>query len=441
MKYLLSVGIVAYLFIFSLGVFWRVHGLEARELGVLTGGVDTLAAGWQANGVPAVGQALNIILSDAESETDPLVAPAELGSLDRAFVWFNRSIIGGNPRTRWPTTFVKIFSEGPNTVAWTHAGFTTVSEEAMTREVMKAVVKAGSLGAEVNIVAQGVSAGPVLAGLMRLEGAKRGGVKVGVNKVLIVGVDPPRLKWIPAISSYDFTQPGNVMELAHIWSAGGGSGSVRVRVYGARLKGTEYEASDLWPVLNASDSTLGRFLAIIRELAMNAEGFEKSIGRLADAAEQREKSAWSVAQAAAAEKTVTVKSHDGRYSRKTVAYSKPASAPQSSLSFIKMDGQGEGVRPGGGDERTPSQARSSVSAGQKGGGCGDYMNVRCCVGPTSRERAAKAYGECRPLRQRWDLWTECNHYEREDWKAACRAACDDFRACVEKQGCTSLSPR
>jgi len=63
-KYLFSAGVAGFLLIVMLLAFWRAHGLEARELGVLTGGVDALAAGWQSKGVPAAERVVNIIISD-----------------------------------------------------------------------------------------------------------------------------------------------------------------------------------------------------------------------------------------------------------------------------------------------------------------------------------------------------------------------------------------
>lgn len=370
---MLSAGIAGFLLIISLLTFWRAHGLEARELGVLTGGVDALTAGWQAKGVPEAERVVNIIISDAEPEMGPFVTPADPGLLDRAIAWFRRSIWGGKPQAQTPTAFARAVADETSAVVWTHEGFSTVSEEAMSREVMKAVVKAHDMGAEINIVTQGVSVGPVLAGLKRLEGVERGGVKVGVNKVLIVGIDPPRLKRIPSIASYDFTRLGNVIELANIWSPDG-SGGARLRVYGAKMKGEEYEVANLWPVLNAPGVGLERLLDIIKELVTRVEALEKAVGRLADAATAtaRVKAAADAAQAEAAKQAVMVKSHEGSY--------RPKEASGDSLSMITGGkGYSEGAKKASASAIMPEQSNSS-------GELSERKFAKCCadVGGTWR---------------------------------------------------------
>jgi len=426
MKYVLSAGVAAFLVLGSLMAFWRVHGLEARELGVLTGGVDALSSRWQADRVPALGRVVSLIISDADSGADPFVPAAEPGSLDLTRAWFSRSIVGGGPVAVSPTPFAAAFMVDPNVVAWTHAGFSAVSEEAMLREVMKAMVKAHDAGAEVDIVAQGASAGPVLAALKRLQGVERGGVKVGASKVLVVGQDPLRLRRIADIASYDFTQPGNVIELANIWSPGG-LGGARVWAHGAGMKGVEFNAVELWPLRDFSGAGFEQRLFIVRELMMTAPGMEKTLGRLADAAEQRRKTSAAAysAQAEAAKTAVTVKSHDGFYRQKA--------AGGDSLSMVKGGGNA-------GEARTGAQDRPSEPAERRSGECAEYSHVRCCTGSMSRVRARDAHEACYPILSKTDhnIYTydqPCAGQYNPAWTQECQARHSDYRACVGKHGC------
>ena len=63
-----------------------------------------------------------------------------------------------------PTPLAKAFADKSDAVVWTHEGF-SINDERMTREIAKAVIKAHDAGAELNVVAQGRSAAPVLKAL------------------------------------------------------------------------------------------------------------------------------------------------------------------------------------------------------------------------------------------------------------------------------------
>ncbi|MBI5209898.1 MAG: hypothetical protein HY927_08000 [Elusimicrobia bacterium] len=349
MRYLVSGGVAAAFFFGALAGFWRSQQLARRELGVLTGQVDSKVADWESKKVPAGGRVFNFVISDAGSGPDPFVLPEEPGFLAKAMAWLKSGIVGGKPAAAEPTAFAKSFAGLPDTVVWTHEGFSTASEEAMTREIAKAVVKAHDAGAQVNIVTQGVSASPALKALKSLEGAVRGGRKVQANKVVLVGMNPAGLKRIAPVFFMDFTKPGNVLELADIHTQSTMPPATVVQLFGKNHSGTEYGAEDLWPELASQGSAPADLIKIVKDLTSKVESLEQVIGQLAQAASGRAEEA--------KKRAVTMKNLDGYYVRKEG--SGPALArPQrrDSMSMIK-----------GGEEYSQSavEAAAAVKAAEE----------------------------------------------------------------------------
>lgn len=271
----ISIGLAGLLSFIALLGFWRVHGLSQRDLDVLTPEVDKLARGWEAKRVPSRFRVINFIISDADSGPDPFVEPEEPGLWNRAMAWFGRSIVGGNPAAEEPTAFAKSFADDPTAVVWTHEGFSTVSEEAMTREIAKAIIRAHDAGAEVNIVAQGGSAAPVLLAMKSLEGTERGGVKVGANKIVLVGMTWARLKRIPSLKAYDFSNLGNVIELANIWIPQDlFVESVTMQLRSRTRNGTEISLAGLWLELAREGRTIPDVIRIVRQFIGKVESIE-----------------------------------------------------------------------------------------------------------------------------------------------------------------------
>ncbi|MCX5797543.1 MAG: SUMF1/EgtB/PvdO family nonheme iron enzyme [Elusimicrobia bacterium] len=265
----------------------RAQRLSGRDLAVLTGQMDSLASDWEAKQVPRGRRAVTVLLSDAQAASDPLLlAPApKSGLVDTAGGWISRNLIGGDPAVDTPTELARAFAGSTALVGWTHEGFSTVSEEAMSREVEKAVIRAHDAGAQIDIVAQGPAAAPVLMALKRLEG-------IGVNKVVLVGMDLPSLKRLPSIADYDFTRLGDATELANIWVPR--EEFVRktlMQVSGKGREGETIRVEEVWPDLAGRSAFAADFLPLLRRLLERGETLERSIAQqeqaLRDAAQAR----------------------------------------------------------------------------------------------------------------------------------------------------------
>ncbi|MBI5209892.1 MAG: hypothetical protein HY927_07970 [Elusimicrobia bacterium] len=416
MRYLVTIGVAGSFCLMALGGFWRLHGLSQRELGVLTSQVDAMSSGWESKKVPAGNRVVNFVISDAESGPDPFVLPEEPGPLAQAMAWFKRSFVGGSPAAAEPAALAKSLADAPGAIAWTHEGFSVASEEAMTREIAKAIVKAHDAGAEINIVAQGVSASPALKALKSLEGAVRGGQKVGANKVVLVGMNPARLKRIAPVFFMDFKKPGNVLELANIWVPREDfvNKTPVVQLFSRSQNGTEFPAQDLWPMLAGQESAIMNLILIVRELIAKVSAMEAVVAPLAQAAAARAEEAQK--------RAVTMKSHDGHYFQReaaTPAPSPPAAAPaappQDSLSMIK-----------GGQEYSEAAAEAAKAAQaakpaanrpgkQEASGDGiarwkegEKKCASCCadVGGSWRN-ASYAGGKYGTVEERQDFWGCC----------------------------------
>ncbi len=254
--------------------FWRVHVVEDSDLGALAPRMAAQASIWDAKQAPYSSRVFNLILSDADSSADPLAVPEESGVPGRTFAWINRTYL---PRQDVPpSALAKAFAGEPSTIDWTSEGLATVSESLMAREVARAIEIAHDAGAQMNIVAQGSSVEPVIRALESLEGVQRKGSPVGVNKVVLVGVDRAKFK---NDSARGLRRPGNVKELASLWvpredftkksmlqvDGGGGVRTMSVEDYWPYLAGHSYMLSDLLP--------------LVRQLVIRGEALEQVVAR------------------------------------------------------------------------------------------------------------------------------------------------------------------
>lgn len=271
-------------------IFWRAHVLSSRDIDILTGQVDSLAADWDAKKVPAGKRVVNFIISDSDSGEDPFVEAPDLGQWQRAAAWLGNSVVGGNPVENHLTVFAESFQGDASNLVWVHKGFSTVNEKAMAREVSRAIVKAHDAEAEINFVTQGRSVGPVLKALKGLEGTQRKGVKVGANKVVVVGTSWPKLKRIPSIASYDFSRPGNILELANVWAPSHTPGPRKtvILLHTPKYNGTEFPAERLWPLLAEQTSSLKNMILVLRQRLMAVESLEQAVMDLDRMAKERE---------------------------------------------------------------------------------------------------------------------------------------------------------
>ncbi|MBI2790067.1 MAG: hypothetical protein HYX59_15455 [Elusimicrobia bacterium] len=257
---------------------WRAKTLVERELGVLTPQVDAMASEWEARKVPLGSRVVTFLLSDARGAFDPFLLKREEPS--GAGDWIGANLIGGEPASRTETALVRAFADSTALVAWTHDGFAKVSREAMTRELANAVIKAHDAGAEINIVALGSDAGPVLEAMKRLRGQERGGQKVGASKIVILGGGTAR------------ERPENVLELAQVWTTREVGSGILIRVLGGKRDGETLNLEELWPGLGDGADNVAKSLRLVRAFLESPRSLDEQLGeRQALRLAEREKKA------------------------------------------------------------------------------------------------------------------------------------------------------
>lgn len=347
----------------------------AAELGALGVQVDGLVALWESKGVPEKDRVLDIVISDADS--GPAVFafnPGVLSALDQPAAWFNRTFLRTSLSAQEDTPFAKAFADDPAAVTWTHEGFATVSEDEMIEEIMKAVMKAHETGAGVNVVAQGVSAGPVLKALRRLEGTK-----VGANKVVLVGWNRQRLKLIPSIADYDFSQPGNVTELVSIWrSKETFDQTTEVQLLGGDRDGAEYDADKLWPRFS-QDSPAADLAWLVKTLVRPESAMARIIAQQEQALRQAEAKKAAEAAARAAQDARSAADEAGRSEAlaKMAAQEaavKRAAAAKAAEQAAQKDAAARAVEPPALREVATPQTAASAASGDT-----EKLCARCCA--------------------------------------------------------------
>ncbi len=353
MRYALPMGLAGALAAVSLLTFWRVHALSRRDISALTGGVASMAADWEARKVPLSRRVVNLVIADAESE-DPYEAVLPQGGLvETASGWVSRSLIGGDAALANPTPFARAVADSTSLV-WCHEGFSTVSRERMAREIAEAVLKANEAGAEVNIVAQGVSAGPALLALISLEATERGGVKVGANKVVLVGLSSSELERLSATAGRGFSKPGNVLEVAAIWAPREDTAKTpMIQLLGAGGKGETETLASVWPEFGSGGQDLGK---LINGLVARVESLEKIVGlqkqalREAEAKKAADEAALREAQAREAQAEADRRAAEARLAAEEAAR-KEAEARKGALEAQRRRAQAAAVQwiviPGG----------------------------------------------------------------------------------------------
>jgi hypothetical protein len=202
-----------------------------------------IALGTLTDHVPEGSAAVTFLLSDARAAFDPFLLarqPDEATAGD----WIGANLIGGNPAVQTQTALVRAFADSTRLVGWTHQGFTAVTRKAMSRELEKAVMKARSAGAAVNIVAQGPDAAVVIETLQRS--------KAGANKVILLGVNTKHLKL------------DNVAQLAELWSTREIGSSIQIKLIGGRHDGETLDLEALWPGLSTGGDSVDKSMRLVR---------------------------------------------------------------------------------------------------------------------------------------------------------------------------------
>ena len=342
MKYLLSIGSAGLLCCLALFIFWQAHvqGISTGS-GALSAQLDELAAAWTAKNTPVNDRMVVLVISDAESADDPLALAKEPSVLDRMKGWFRRTVLG-KTRAAEDSRFARAFAGDAATILWTQASFPTAEEEDMVRGIKAAIVKAHDAGAELDIVTQGLSAGPVLKAVKSLEGTTRGGEKVGVNKLVTVGMNWPTLNRIDPF--FKFGRPENLLEWAAIWTTNSLPKKSEIAIFSAGANDALYAAEELYPAWSAKTEDVAR---VIKSLINSPAAMRRQL-----------------ALRAPAPKTATWKNHQGFYSQQPVSAAGAPAAPasptpaQDSLAMI-TGGSGVAILAGshsGGVEKSTTKA-------------------------------------------------------------------------------------
>jgi hypothetical protein len=277
MRYLLAVGLAALVCCLSLAAFWRAH---VRNLpigpGALTERLEELASAWTAKNVPFDARAVTFVIGDAEALDDPLALVDAPSLIERTTGWLRRAI-GGRFASAPDSRLAHGFDGDAAAIVWSHAAFPTAEDEDDLRELMAAIVKAHDAGAELNIVTQGRSASLVLKAIASLDGTVRGGQKVGVNKLVTIGINHRALAAFgPA---FKIGRPGNLLEWTSIWNTESMPRATEIEVLGAEPDVARYTGEML-------DSTWGAGLQdavpLIRSLIASPATMRRQLeGRVA----------------------------------------------------------------------------------------------------------------------------------------------------------------
>jgi len=279
MKLIVPIAAAAFLFIGSL-LFWR-NQKSVEAPGPLSAGIEKLAGEWESNRVPAGSRSVTFVLADASRGEEAFSLPSEPGALDRVqaklAAWFSGAHKIKTLRKAPP--LAQAFGDKADAVLWTHDG-SRIDEEDMARKISKALLKAHDAGAESNLVAQGRSSGPAFKALKDLEGTEREGVQVGANKVVFLGMNGERLQRIPCAQAYEPRRPGNVVELAFVWTDDPAAGAVKMAVLGEDTPPDEFYAGDVWRDLGPTGSE--GLLRALRRSIDKAETLARQVKRAKD---------------------------------------------------------------------------------------------------------------------------------------------------------------
>ncbi|MFI5350593.1 MAG: hypothetical protein ACHQ2Z_13685 [Elusimicrobiota bacterium] len=314
MRYLLSFALSGMLGCLALLGFWQVHVQGIFDgPGALPGKIDELAAAWTAKNVPLSDRVITLVISDAESAGSLMDLPEAPSGRDRLEAWVRRAYLGRSRAAAEDSAFARAFARDSATIMWTRARYPSAQEENMTREIMAAIVKAHDAGAELDIVTQGLSAGPVLKALKRLEGTTRGGEKVGVNKLVTVGMNSTMLKRIDPF--FRFGRPDDLREWSAVWKMDGDPPWTEIGVIDANAEYERYAAEQLYPAWGAKMEDLP---PMVQELFRTAAPMRTQFDRRAPVAQAPARKQASAAGSAAA--------------------AAPAAPPRDSLAMIAVGG-------------------------------------------------------------------------------------------------------
>jgi hypothetical protein len=349
MKYLFTIGAGGFaLLVIVVGMWLSLVKETDAAPGVLTEQMDKLAASWDAKKLLPGSRVVDIIISDAESAADPLtlVEPPSLwgritARLSRAF--------GRKPAAAPAESQIcQSFADDPGSIRWTHEGFSAVTEEQMTKEIMAAIVKAHDAGAEINIVTQGRAASPALKAIKSLEGQVRGGAPVGVNKGFCLGVNREQLTKLDPPFFANFKKPKNFREWSNLWM-GGWPHRMPMEVFAAGRDGEIFDGEDVVRAI------LGRGLGDPKKLTVDVQELIRAVRMLISSVDEMSNRLDAMEKVA------------------------PRNSPRSDMPDVQVPDAASGTpAPGQPDDQAPS---SSSAAAQSSldmivGGAGDARGGR-----------------------------------------------------------------
>lgn len=272
----------------------------AAARGVLSFKMGKLVSEWDAQGVTQAYRKVTMVVSDAEI-VDPVENLSLQDSLDGAAepsgwggdmtkaekgpsAWkelssrMNRTFFRGSMAVAGDTEFARVFSGAPDTLIWCHRGITTVSEEEMTREFVKAVLMASDAGAEVKIVTHGNSAAPALKAVNSLKDVTRAGRGVFVSRLVAVNMNRAKLQKLDPAYFRNFTRMKNLNEWVNIWPPPSGGGARNVEIFSPASDGVKYSSYDILQAQGVRERVSIREIAqLVKELVQNGPAMERTL--------------------------------------------------------------------------------------------------------------------------------------------------------------------
>ncbi len=211
MRHLYAIGSFAVLFIIiAIGgaAFLAYRSNAALEPGILQGQMTKLASVWSSENTPSSKRTVNFLISDGKPSANK---ETFFSVLKRTF--FRKSMVAEEA-----TAFAKAFSDEPNTITWTHEGCKSVSKDEMIKELMEVILKADDLGAEINIITQGISAVSAIRVIKLLGKPIDGNKSVEITKLIAVGMNMAKLKKMDRGIFMNSEKQGNLKEWLNTWT-------------------------------------------------------------------------------------------------------------------------------------------------------------------------------------------------------------------------------
>lgn len=347
---MLAIGGLIFICIIVIPGFWLARRSRAAlEPGILSAQVDKLASRWNADNAPSSDRVVNLIVSDAEGAAAAANRPAEKTSayssedlevlasaqkppfMARVAAWFRRTFFRRSMKAPENTAFTESLADKPGAVVWTHKGEESASEEEMTREFMRAILKADASGAEINIITDGPAAVAALKTVKILKGVKRPDGRIpAVSKVIAVNMNPATLERMSPDSFDNYSKPDNLRELVFIWNPPAASKKTTIELFSSKNDRKRFDGAELFQMMGGGGTGAENTSRLIEVMARKIYTMEQVIWHLAAKAEAKKQP--ETAPEAGAKKTWTAPAVSRDLNGRT--YRKEAAQPADSLSAV-----------------------------------------------------------------------------------------------------------